>query len=70
VLGILLLAKGEQSVRVVWQFRKGWQAWDIVKRTCKDAFRMAAAVQETCSSGMLGGAGVRLARLCVGFWFA
>ena len=27
------------------------------KRICKDAFRVASAVQETCSSEMLGGQG-------------
>ena len=26
-----------------------------LKRICKDAFSVAGAVQETCSSGMLGG---------------
>ena len=28
-----------------------------LKRTCKDAFRVAGAVQKTCSSEMLGGEG-------------
>ena len=28
-----------------------------LKRICKDAFRVAGAVQETCSSEMLGGQG-------------
>ena len=28
-----------------------------LKRICKDAFRLAGAVQETCSSEMLGGQG-------------
>ena len=28
-----------------------------LKRTCKDAFSVAGAVQETCSSELLGGPG-------------
>jgi len=27
--GILHPAKSEQTVRVLWQFQKRWQAWDI-----------------------------------------
>ena len=27
--GIVHLVKSEQSVRVLWHFQKGWQAWDI-----------------------------------------
>ena len=29
-----------------------------LKRICQDAFRVADAVQETCSSEMLGGQGI------------
>ena len=38
-----------------------------LKRTCKDAFRLAGAVQETCSSEMLGGQGADFLR-GVAFW--
>ena len=56
--GILHLAKSEQNVRVVQQFYKQWQAWvGHLKKICKDAFSVAGAVQETCSSEMLGGQG-------------
>ena len=37
------------------------------KRICKDAFRLAGAVQETCSSEMLGGQGADVLR-GVAFW--
>jgi len=33
-----------------------------LKRTCKDAFSVAGAVQETCSSEMLGGPGADFLR--------
>ena len=38
-----------------------------LKRICKDAFRVAAAVQKTCSSEMLGGQGADFLR-GVAFW--
>ena len=38
-----------------------------LKRICKDAFRVAGAVQETCSSEMLGGQGADFLRR-VAFW--
>ena len=38
-----------------------------LKRTCKDAFSVAGAVQETCSSELLGGPGADFLR-GVGFW--
>ena len=38
-----------------------------VKRIWKDAFRVAGAVQETCSSEMLGGQGADFLR-GVAFW--
>ena len=38
-----------------------------LKRICKDAFSVAGAVQETCSSEMLGGEGTDFLR-GVGFW--
>ena len=33
-----------------------------LKRTCKDAFSVAGAVQETCSSELLGGSGADFLR--------
>ena len=38
-----------------------------LKRICKDAFSMAGAVQETCSSELLGGPGADFLR-GVAFW--
>ena len=38
-----------------------------LKRICKDAFSVAGAVQETCSSEMLGGPGADFLR-GVAFW--
>jgi len=38
-----------------------------LKRICKDAFSVAGAVQETCSSEMLGGQGAAFLR-GVAFW--
>ena len=38
-----------------------------LKRICKDAFSVAGAVQETCSSEMLGGEGADFLR-GVAFW--
>ena len=40
---------------------------DHNKRICKDAFSVAGAVQETCSSEMLGGQGADFLRR-VAFW--
>jgi len=39
----------------------------LLKRICKDAFCVAGAVQETCSSEMLGGQGAEFMR-GVAFW--
>ena len=39
----------------------------LLKKICKDAFRVAGAVQETCSSEMLGGQGADFLRW-VAFW--
>ena len=47
---VLYLAKSEQNVRALRQLQKGWQAWECVRRlkwVCKDACRVAGAVQET-----------------------
>ena len=38
-----------------------------LKRICKDGFRVAGAVQKTCSSEMLGGQGADFLR-AVAFW--
>ena len=38
-----------------------------LKRICKDAFSVAGAVQETCSSEMLGGPGADFLR-GIAFW--
>ena len=38
-----------------------------LKRICKDAFSVAGAVQETCSSEMLGGPGADFLRGVVQF---
>ena len=65
--GIVHLLKSEQKVRVLWHFRKRWQAWGHLKRICKDAFRAAGAVQKTCSSEMLGGQGADFLRR-LAFW--
>ena len=57
------LVKSEQNVRVFVALPKtmaGVGHW-------KDAFRMASAVQETCSSEMLGGQGGDFLR-GVAFW--
>ena len=60
---ILHLAKSEANVCVLQQFQKRW-----LKRVCKDAFRMAGAVQEISpSSDMLRGQGADLLRRD-GFW--
>ena len=49
-------AKSEQNVRVL-EFSKTMAGVRHFKRICKDGFRVAGAVQETCSSEMLGGQG-------------
>ena len=57
-----------------WAKRKGFVAFPKtmagvghLKRICKDAFSVAGAVQETCSSEMLGGPGADFLR-GVAFW--
>ena len=57
-----------------WAKREGFVAFPKtmagvghLKRICKDAFRVAGAVQETCSSEMLGGQGADFLR-GVAFW--
>ena len=53
--GILHLAKGEQNVGVLVACPKRMAGVGDLQRICKDALRVAGAVQETCSSEMLGG---------------
>jgi len=69
--GIVHLVTSEEKVRVLSHVQKGWQAWDQglghLKRICKDAFSVAGAAQETCSSEMLGGQGADFLRR-VAFW--
>ena len=60
--GIAHLVKREQNVRVLSHFQKRWQAWDIWTGSAKDAFSVAGAVQETCSSELLGGPGADFLR--------
>ena len=49
------LVKSEQNVRVfVTFFLKTMAGVGHLKRICKDAFSVAGAVQETCSSELLG----------------
>ena len=48
-------------------FQKRWQAWDIWRGSGKMHFRVAGAVQETCSSELLGGQGADFLRE-VAFW--
>ena len=66
--GIVHLVKSEQHVRVLSHFQKPWQAWDIWRGCAsQDAFRVAGAVQKTCSWEMLGGQGADFLR-GVAFW--
>ena len=64
--GILHPAKSEQNVRILSHFQKRWQAWDIRRGSAKMHFARQA-VQETCSSEMLGGQGADFMRE-VAFW--
>ena len=52
-----------QNVGVLWQLLAHVE---LLKRICKDAFCVAGAVQETCSSEMLGGQGADF--LSFAFW--
>ena len=53
------LVKSEQNVRV---FLKTMAGVKHLKEICKDAFSVAGAVQETCSSELLGGPGADFLR--------
>ena len=59
--------KSEQNVRVLSQFQKRMSGVGHLKRICKDTFSVAGAVQDTCSSEMLGGLGADFRRR-VAFW--
>ena len=65
--GIVHLAKTQQNVGGFVAFPKTMAGVGHLKRIWKDAFRMAGAVQETCSSEMLGGPGADFLR-GVAFW--
>ena len=62
VQGILYIVKSEQNVRVFVMAGVGHS-----KRIWTDAVRVAGAVQETCSSEILGGLGTDFLR-GVAFW--
>ena len=47
-------------------FPKTMASVGLLKRICKDAFSVTGAVQETCSSELLGGPGADFLR--VAFW--
>ena len=61
------LVQSEQNVRVFVAFPKTLAGLGHLKRICKDAFSVAGAVQETCSSELLGGPGADFLR-GVAFW--
>ena len=67
VQGILHLVKSEQNVRVFLAFPKTMASVGHLTRICKDAFSVAGAVQETCSSELFGGQGADFLR-GVAFW--
>ena len=62
-LSTLKLAKPEGFVA----FPKTMAGMGDLKRICKDAFSVAGAVQDTCSSELLGGPGADFLR-GVAFW--
>ena len=65
--GILYIVKSEQKVRVFLAFPKTMAGLGHSKRIWKDAFRVAGAVQETCSSEILGSLGADFLK-GVAFW--
>ena len=60
--GILHPDKSEQNVRVLNKFQKRLQVWGIWRKSRKMHFCVAGAIQETCSSEMLGGQGADFLR--------
>ena len=68
--GIVHFVKSEQNVRVFMgfvTFPKTMAGMGHLKRICKYGSRVAGAVQETCSSEMLGGQAADFLRR-VAFW--
>ena len=65
--GILHPAKSEEKREFFVAFPKMMAGVGHLKRICKDAFSVAGAVQETCSSEMLGGQAADFLRR-VAFW--
>ena len=65
--GFLHLVKSEKNVRVFVAFPITMADVGHLKRICKDGFRVAGAVQETCSSEMLGGQAADFLRQAA-FW--
>ena len=61
------LVKSEQNIGVFVAVSRRMAGVGHLKRIWKDAFRVAGAVQETCSSEMLGGQGADFLR-GVAFW--
>ena len=61
------LVKSEQKGEGFVAFPETMADVGHVKRICKDAFSVAGAIQETCSSEMLGGQGADFLR-GVAFW--
>ena len=57
------LVKSEQHEGVLYHFTKTMAGVGHLKRICKDAFFVAGAVQETCSSELLGGPGADFLRV-------
>ena len=65
-----LCTLSERPVRILQQFQECWQAWDVSRESAKMHFPVAGAVQETCSSEMLGGPGADFLRgVAFGRWF-
>ena len=67
VQGIVDLVKNQQNVGGLVTVSKALASLGHLKRIWKDACRVAGAVQETCSSEMLGGQGADFMRE-VAFW--
>ena len=61
------LVKSGQNVRGFVAFPQTMAGVRHLKKICKDAFSVAGAVQETCSSELLGGPGADFLR-GVAFW--
>ena len=62
-----LCVAGEQNMMVLSRFPKTMAGMGYLKRICKEAFSVAGAVQEICSSELFGGPGADFLRGVV-FW--